>query len=105
MALPLSSNGAAPCGLGPASGGPIELLRRAGAVARFRAIKPGNLLLAQALTLSGLIGASGAYASLVRRRQERRVELAEIAASQSRATRVETALFLGRIDDTFIRSA
>jgi hypothetical protein len=68
-------------------------------------MESANVLLAQALTLIGLIGASGAYASLIRRRQESRVEHAAAAASQSAAERVENALFLGRVDHTFIRSA
>jgi hypothetical protein len=69
-------------------------------------MEPANILLAQALTLIGLIGASGAYASLIRRRQESRVEhAAAVAASQSAAERVESTLFLGRVDHTFIRSA
>jgi hypothetical protein len=68
-------------------------------------MEPGNLVLAQALTLTGLIGASGGYASLIRRRRERRVESEAMAASQAAAVRVESTLFLGRIDHTFIRSS
>ena len=69
-------------------------------------MEPGNLLLAQDITLSGLIGASGAYAGIIRRRQERRI-MSHVAASASQAAvdRVDRSLVLGRIDHTFIRSA
>ena len=68
-------------------------------------MEPSNLLLAQALTLSGLIGAAGAYAGLIRRRGDRRVAETAMTASQSAIDRVERSLVLGRLDQTFIRSA
>ena len=72
-------------------------------------MEPANLLLAQALTLAGLIGASGAYAGIIRRRQEHRIaSFAGATASQAAVDRVERSLALGRIgriDHTFVRSA
>ena len=69
-------------------------------------MEPSNLLLAQAMTLSGLVGASGAYAGIIRRRSLRRLETeSSLAASQTAVDRVERSLVLGRLDDTFIRSS
>jgi hypothetical protein len=64
-----------------------------------------HLVLQQALSLSGLIGAAAAYAGIIRRRQERRIALNTTAASQSAIDRVERSLVLGRIDHTFVRTA
>ena len=61
---------------------------------------------AQAIRLSGLIGASGAYAGIIRRRGQHRLESASaLAASQLAVDHVERSLILGRLDHTFIRSA
>jgi hypothetical protein len=69
-------------------------------------MQPATLVLAQAISLSGLIAASAGYASLIRRRQHRRTELqAATAASDAAVDRVERSLVLGRIDRTFVRSA
>jgi hypothetical protein len=68
-------------------------------------MEPSDLLLGQALTLSGLIGASAAYAGIVRRRVEARTAQVVASASRSAVDRVDRALVLGRIDHTFIRSA
>lgn len=69
-------------------------------------MEPTNLLLAQALSLSGLVGASGVYAGILRRRGERRTQ-DEISAhaSHAAAERVDRHRALGRIEQTFIRSA
>ena len=81
-------------------------MRTTVAGAYIRRMEPSNLLLAQAITLSGLIGASGAYAGIIRRRGERRLESASaVVAAQSAVDRVERSLILGRLDHTFIRSA
>jgi hypothetical protein len=81
-------------------------MRASPGVAYIRRMDPSNLLLAQAITLSGLIGASGAYAGIVRRRGQHRLEAASSAAAgQSAVDRVERSLILGRLDHTFIRSA
>jgi hypothetical protein len=81
-------------------------MRGSPAVAYIRRMDPSNLLLAQAITLIGLIGASGAYAGIVRRRGQHRLEAASAAAAgQSAVDRVERSLVLGRLDHTFIRSA
>lgn len=71
-----------------------------------RRMEPTNLLLAQALTLSGLVGASGAYAGILRRRSERRIE-DEVTAHASHAAteRIDRHRALGRIEHTFVRSA
>ncbi len=64
-----------------------------------------HVLLAQALSLSGLVAASGAYAGILRRRQERRVEYRAAAhASQAAVTRVDRSMALSRIDRTFSAS-
>lgn len=66
---------------------------------------PNHLLLAQALSLSGLIGGSGAYAGIMRRRQRRRLEgQASAAAGQIAVERVDRSLALSRLDRTFTSS-
>ena len=81
-------------------------MRGSPCVAYIRRMEPSNLLLAQAITLGGLIGASGAYAGIIRRRGRHRLESASVlAAGQSAVDRVERSLVLGRLDHTFIRSA
>ena len=63
---------------------------------------PSQLLLAQTLSLSGLLGASGAYAGIVRRRRERRVELqASADASHVAVDRVDRTMALSRLSRTF----
>ena len=63
---------------------------------------PSQLLLAQTLSLSGLLGASGAYAGIVRRRQERRLEQQALAnASQAAVERVDRSMALSRLSRTF----
>ncbi|HEX7197597.1 MAG TPA: hypothetical protein VF364_12290 [Candidatus Limnocylindria bacterium] len=66
-------------------------------------MEPTNLLLAQALSLSGLVGASGAYAGILRRRRDRQGEAA--LASNAAAERVDRHMALARIDHTFVKSA
>jgi hypothetical protein len=69
-------------------------------------MEPSNLLLAQAMSLSGLIAASAGYAGMIRRRQQRRTEMhVATAANDAAVDRVERSLVLGRIDRTFIKSA
>ena len=69
-------------------------------------MEPNSLLLAQAITLSGLIGASGAYAGIIRRRQERRIESDfVVAAGEALSEREDRSPLIGRVDNTFIRSA
>jgi hypothetical protein len=69
-------------------------------------MQPVHVLLAQALSLSGLVAASGAYAGIVRRRVERRIEIQAAAhASQAAVTRVDRSMALLRIDRTFSASA
>lgn len=64
------------------------------------------LLVAQALSLSGLIGASGAYAGIVRRRQDHRLEVRAAAAISTAAVdRIDRHRTLARLDQTFIKSA
>ena len=64
-----------------------------------------HLLLAQTLSLSGLLGASGAYAGIVRRRRERRIDLqASADASHTAADRVERSMALAHLDRTFTPS-
>ena len=63
---------------------------------------PSQLLLAQTLSLSGLLGASGAYAGIVRRRRERRIELqASADASHVAVDRVDRTVALSRLSRTF----
>ena len=63
---------------------------------------PSQLLLAQTLSLSGLLGASGAYAGIVRRRHERRIELQALAvASEAAVERVDRSMALSRLSRTF----
>jgi hypothetical protein len=65
-------------------------------------MEPSHLLLAQTLSLSGLLGASGAYAGIVRRRRERRLDLqARGDASQAAVDRVDRAMALSRLSRTF----
>lgn len=65
-------------------------------------MEPSYLLLAQTLSLSGLMGASGAYAGIVRRRQERRIELQALDnASGAAVERVDRAMALSRLSRTF----
>ena len=69
-------------------------------------MEPSNLLLAQTVSLCGLIGAAGAYGGIIRRRVEYRLESASAAsAAETAVDRVERSLVLGRLDHTFIRSA
>jgi hypothetical protein len=69
-------------------------------------MEPGTLLIAQAISIWGLIAASAGYADLIRRRQHRRTELqVATAASNAALDRVERSLVLGRIDRTFVKSA
>lgn len=69
-------------------------------------MEPGTLLIAQAMSLSGLIAASAGYFGLIRRRSHRRTVLqAETTASNAALERVERSLILGRIDRTFVKSA
>jgi hypothetical protein len=69
-------------------------------------MQPSHLLLAQALSLSGLVAACGAYAGLIRRRRDRRTELqATTDASTSAVSRIERSMALSHIDHTFSRSA
>jgi hypothetical protein len=65
-------------------------------------MEPSHLLLAQTLSLSGLLGASGAYAGIVRRRRERRIDLqASGDASQAAIERVDRSMALSRLSRTF----
>ena len=69
-------------------------------------MEPSNLLLAQALSLSGLVGATGAYAGIVRRRRDLGVVADEVAiASAAAVERVDRHISLSRLDATFIKSA
>ncbi len=68
-------------------------------------MEPSQLILAQTLSFSGLIGASGAYAGIIRRRQERRLEAeATAAAARTAVVRVDRSLALSRLDRTFTSS-
>ena len=63
---------------------------------------PSQLLLAQTLSLSGLLGASGAYAGIVRRRRENRIQLKAMAdATHAAIERVERSRALSRLSRTF----
>ena len=67
---------------------------------------PTNIALVQLLSLSGLVGASGAYAGIVRRRHERRMEAETAARSSDVAVeRVARHRALTGIENTFARSA
>ena len=69
-------------------------------------MEPTNLLLAQALSLGGLVGASCAYAGIVRRRRDQRIANVAAAQASSAATeRVGRQIALARIDHTFVKSA
>lgn len=81
-------------------------MRAVVAIAYRARMEVSNVLLAQTVALCGLIGAAGAYAGMIRRRVEHRMESASAdAAAQTAVDRVERTLVLGRIDHTFIRSA
>jgi 16S rRNA C1402 (ribose-2'-O) methylase RsmI len=65
-----------------------------------------QLLLVQALSLSGLVGGTGAYAGLVRHRQERRTSWAAAAlSSQAAVERVVQHMALARLQNTFAKSS
>ena len=65
-----------------------------------------QLLVAQALSLSGLIGASGAYAGILRRRADARsVMRAAIDSSLAAVDRVDRSMALARLERTFEKSA
>ena len=68
-------------------------------------MEPSALLLGQALALSGLIGATGGYAGLIRRRRVADELLTVALATRAAVERVDRAMVLGRIDHTFIRSS
>lgn len=59
---------------------------------------PTQLLLAQALSLSGLVGGTGAYAGIVRHRHERQIESAAADRSNQAVERVEQQLTLTRLE-------
>ena len=64
------------------------------------------LLLAQALSLSGLIGAAAAYAGIVRRRADARVVMrASTDSSLMAVDRVDRSLALARLERTYVKSA
>jgi hypothetical protein len=86
----------------PLPDGPNALVPCAPVARRVDDMQPVHVLLAQALSLSGLVAASGAYAGIVRRRSERRIEIQAVAhASQAAVTRVDRSMALSRIDRTF----
>ena len=64
-----------------------------------------HLLLAQALSLSGLIGASGAYAGIVRRRRDDRLNKKVASVSGAAVQRVERHLAMAHLEHTFTKSA
>jgi len=65
-----------------------------------------SFLLAQTLSLSGLVGATGAYAGIVRRRRNARLAAEQGAlASAAAIERIDRQRTLSRLEDTFIRSA
>jgi hypothetical protein len=65
-------------------------------------MEPGHLLLAQTLSLSGLLGASGAYAGILRRRRERRIDmLASADAGKAAVDRTDRSVALSRLSRTF----
>jgi hypothetical protein len=69
-------------------------------------MEPSHLVLAQTLSLSGLVVATGAYAGIVRRRGERRMELrASANAGQAAVDRTDRAMALSRLRRTFTPSA
>jgi hypothetical protein len=69
-------------------------------------MQPTDMLLAQALSFSGLVGASGAYAGIVRRRIDRRVEAhASADASEAAVERVQRSIALSKLERTFTKSA
>jgi hypothetical protein len=69
-------------------------------------VDTSQLLVAQALSLSGLIGAAGAYAGIVRRRAEARVVMrASVDSSLVAVDRVDRSMALSRLERTFERSA
>lgn len=66
-------------------------------------MEASHLLLAQTLSLCGLIGGAAAYAGLIRRRAERLIEERAALASQAAVERVGRTLALGHIEHTFLR--
>lgn len=69
-------------------------------------MEPTQLLLAQTLALSGLVGAVGAYAGILRRRANGRLEAAAISvANEAAIERVERHMTLARLEHTFVKSA
>jgi hypothetical protein len=64
-----------------------------------------QLLVAQALSLSGLIGAAGAYAGILRRRADARmVTRAAMDSSLVAVDRVDRSIALSRLERTFDKS-
>ena len=85
---------------------PIGLQPTQCLAATVRAMQPTDVLLAQALSFSGLVGASGAYAGIIRRRQGHRVEAhASADASEAAVERVQRSIALSKLDRTFTKSA
>lgn len=69
-------------------------------------MEPSHLLLVQTLSLSALVGATGAYAGILRRRQAKRIDLQAMAgASHAAVDRVDRSLILTRLRRTFSPSA
>jgi hypothetical protein len=68
-------------------------------------MEPSNLLLAQALSLSGLVAATASYAGILRRRRDLGELTASAFASAAAVERVDRHLSLSRLEDTFIKSA
>jgi hypothetical protein len=65
-------------------------------------MEASHLILAQTLSFSGLLGASGAYAGIVRRRNDRRIALqASAEASEAAVERVDRTMALSRLRRTF----
>jgi hypothetical protein len=62
-----------------------------------------HLLLAQSLSLTGLIGGAAAYAGLIRRRAERVLQERATLASQGAVERVTRTLALGHLEHTYLR--
>jgi hypothetical protein len=84
---------------------PIALLPPTALGPYIRSMEPSHLLLAQSLSLSALVAATGAYAGIVRRRGEVRIGLrATVDASLAAVDRIDRSMALTRLDRTFIRS-